>query len=86
MKPEKGIDHLKPKGGKTMRRLTSIWVLALLIFWGGIAIILQSCGVSEPQLIPREIIFGNPEKASPQISPDGKLAAVGSAKGDIAVF
>ncbi len=58
-----------------MRRLTSMWVLALLIFWGGIAIILQSCGVSEPQLIPREIIFGNPEKASPQISPDGTMMA-----------
>src|SRR5438445_11158158 len=26
-------------------------------------------------LIPREILFGNPEKASPQLSPDGKLLA-----------
>ena len=26
-------------------------------------------------LIPREILFGNPEKASPQISPDGKYLA-----------
>src|SRR5262245_22616941 len=27
------------------------------------------------QLIPRKILFGNPEKAGPQISPDGKLLA-----------
>jgi len=26
-------------------------------------------------LIPRKILFGNPEKAGPQISPDGKLLA-----------
>ena len=24
------------------------------------------------QLIPREVLFGNPERADPQISPDGK--------------
>jgi dipeptidyl aminopeptidase/acylaminoacyl peptidase len=28
-----------------------------------------------PPLIPRAILFGNPEKASPQISPDGKYLA-----------
>jgi dipeptidyl aminopeptidase/acylaminoacyl peptidase len=28
-----------------------------------------------PALIPREVLFGNPEKASPQISPDGKRLA-----------
>lgn len=28
-----------------------------------------------PPLIPREILFGNPEKASPQLSPDGKFMA-----------
>lgn len=28
-----------------------------------------------PDLIPREILFGNPERASPQISPDGKKLA-----------
>src|SRR2546423_14107063 len=31
--------------------------------------------VELPPIIPREVIFGNPEKASPQISPDGKLLA-----------
>lgn len=29
----------------------------------------------EPKLIPREVLFGNPEKASPKISPDGKMLA-----------
>jgi len=28
-----------------------------------------------PPLIPREVLFGNPEKVSPQISPDGKRLA-----------
>ncbi|MFH1680094.1 MAG: S9 family peptidase [Candidatus Eisenbacteria bacterium] len=28
-----------------------------------------------PDLIPREVLFGNPEKAGPQISPDGKSMA-----------
>ena len=32
-------------------------------------------GPSLPPLIPREILFGNPEKTSPQLSPDGKYLA-----------
>ena len=28
-----------------------------------------------PPLIPRETLFGNPEKASPKLSPDGRLLA-----------
>jgi dipeptidyl aminopeptidase/acylaminoacyl peptidase len=28
-----------------------------------------------PDLIPREVLFGNPERASPKLSPDGKLLA-----------
>src|SRR4028119_1567330 len=30
---------------------------------------------SSPTLIPREILFGNPEKAQPRLSPDGKRLA-----------
>jgi dipeptidyl aminopeptidase/acylaminoacyl peptidase len=30
---------------------------------------------SAPELIPREVLFGNPVKASPQISPDGRRMA-----------
>src|SRR5437588_308599 len=29
----------------------------------------------EPPLIPRDILFGNPERASPELSPDGKFLA-----------
>ena len=29
----------------------------------------------QPALIPREVLFGNPEKMSPRISPDGRLLA-----------
>src|SRR5260221_12103189 len=28
-----------------------------------------------PRLIPRELLFGNPERTSPQLSPDGKSIA-----------
>ena len=30
---------------------------------------------SSPKLIPRSLLFGNPEKVQPQISPDGKALA-----------
>ncbi|UCD65215.1 MAG: S9 family peptidase [Candidatus Zixiibacteriota bacterium] len=35
---------------------------------------MTSCGtVEESKLVPREVLFGNPEKAGPQLSPDGKM-------------
>ncbi len=41
----------------------------------------------QPQLIPREILFGNPEKASPQISPDGnKIAYLAPSKGVLNIW
>ena len=50
-----------------------IWFLA-------VATILFFLGVGDSfaelsQLIPREILFGNPERTNPQISPDGKILA-----------
>ncbi|MDF5708028.1 MAG: S9 family peptidase [Nostoc sp. S4] len=36
---------------------------------------LSATATSLPPLIPREILFGNPEKASPRLSPDGKYLA-----------
>jgi dipeptidyl aminopeptidase/acylaminoacyl peptidase len=44
----------------------------------GLVLALSQLGVvraDEPPLIPREVLFGNPERASPEISPDGKLLA-----------
>lgn len=35
----------------------------------------QSALVQPPTLIPREVLFGNPEKSGPDISPDGRLLA-----------
>ena len=43
-----------------------------------IAVMTMVCNVTLaelPPLIPREVFFGNPDKASPQISPDGKRLA-----------
>ncbi|MCK4373169.1 MAG: S9 family peptidase, partial [candidate division Zixibacteria bacterium] len=38
-------------------------------------LLLASCGTqvteTETKLIPREVVFGNPEKAAPKLSPDG---------------
>src|SRR5262245_9847855 len=54
----------------------------------GLAVLLlASCGTSSspsshrtaaaaaPDLIPRDVLFGNPERANPQISPDGARLA-----------
>ncbi|MFH1374075.1 MAG: S9 family peptidase [bacterium] len=45
---------------------------ALILLLAGIMV--TSCAVqSEPELIPTEVLFGNPDKASPRISPDGMM-------------
>src|SRR5260370_25743401 len=52
-----------------MRRLRQAAVA--LVFWAWFAL---SCVAEEKlrtPLIPREVLFGNPERADPQISPDG---------------
>ncbi|HWT00260.1 MAG TPA: S9 family peptidase [Pyrinomonadaceae bacterium] len=36
-----------------------------------------------PALIPRDVLFGNPEKAGPQISPDGKMIAYLAPEGGV---
>jgi dipeptidyl aminopeptidase/acylaminoacyl peptidase len=42
----------------------------------GLAAILAAPALAElPPLIPRDVLFGNPEKAAPQLSPDGKHLA-----------
>ena len=35
----------------------------------------EAANTSEPKLIPREVLFGNPARTSPQISPDGRRLA-----------
>lgn len=52
------------------------WAAAFLLLFAvcGISLI-TSVWASEPELIPRTVLFGNPVKSSPQISPDGKMMA-----------
>jgi len=58
-----------------MKYLKSFWIFTLVMLWGGVALLTSSCLAAEPELIPREVLFGNPVKAAPTISPDGKLLA-----------
>lgn len=58
-----------------MKRSKLTWVLAVLLLGAWMVCLNLSCGTTETKIIPREVIFGNPEKASPQISPDGTLLA-----------
>jgi len=56
-----------------MKYLESFWIFTLVMLWGGVALLTSPCLATEPELIPREVLFGNPLKAAPTISPDGKL-------------
>jgi len=56
-----------------MKYLKSFWIFILVMLWGGVVLLVSSSSATEPELIPREVLFGNPLKASPRISPDGKL-------------
>ena len=56
-----------------IRRITSTVVLLVLL--AGLAIVLGSCGSREPELIPRTVLVGNPEKMRARLSPDGTRIA-----------
>ncbi len=48
----------------------------VVLLAGGFAMISPALASAElPPLIPRDVLFGNPDKAGPQISPDGKHIA-----------
>src|SRR5262245_49894500 len=56
------------------------WLLACAVVLAGVF----SARADLPPLIPRTILFGNPEKTGPQISPDGKyLAYIAPDKKDV---
>ena len=55
---------------RTKTRLQLV-VLALV----GAVVAVCSCAPRETTLIPREVLFGNPEKAAARISPDGTMLA-----------
>jgi dipeptidyl aminopeptidase/acylaminoacyl peptidase len=53
----------------------------------GVMLALSSCGSRPPKLIPRTVLFGNPEKIRARISPDGKrLAYVAPLDGVLNVY
>ncbi len=49
--------------------------LLIVIALCSVAVLVTSCGKKEVALIPRDVIFGNPEKVSPRLSPDGTMLA-----------
>src|SRR6266446_5454143 len=56
-----------PEGPLPMCRFTLFCVLSLTVL-----LTPQAARAGLPPLIPRKVLFGNPVKASPEISPDGK--------------
>lgn len=50
-------------------------LFTLLAVFVAISLVAGSCGKKEVKLIPREVLFGNPDKAAPRISPDGSMMA-----------
>jgi dipeptidyl aminopeptidase/acylaminoacyl peptidase len=63
-------------GGKMsrgIRTVVSFACLAALVT--GLALCVVSCAPGEPELIPKDVLLGNPEKAKARISPDGEKMA-----------
>src|SRR4030042_2515428 len=58
-----------------MKRSKSISILAAFVLWSAAVFCIAGCAATEPKLIPRTVLFGNPVKSSPEISPDGKMMA-----------
>jgi len=58
-----------------MKRSRPIWIFTLLILCGAVLLMSFSCAKVKHEIIPREVLFGNPQKVSPRISPDGTMMA-----------
>jgi len=58
-----------------MKQLKLIRLSTVLAVSTGIVFFVLAGAAAEPELIPREVLFGNPVKTDPQISPDGKMMA-----------
>ena len=69
-----------------MKHHTLFRFIIVLALFSAVAFI-SSCAKKEAVLIPRDILFGNPEKASPRISPDGlRLAYIAPLEGVLNVW
>jgi len=69
-----------------MRKFSRLWIVHGVALAFLLSLALPALAQQTP-LIPREVLFGNPEKASPQISADGtKLAYLAPDKGVLNVW
>src|SRR5207248_465286 len=59
---------------RSSKRDVLIWANFSLVF-ALLSLALSAARAELPPLIPREVLFGNPERVSPQISPDGRRLA-----------
>jgi len=57
----------------TCKNVGRLLLMTALI--GALALVACSCAPKDVKLIPREVLFGNPQKAAPKISPDGTMLA-----------
>jgi len=55
--------------------MRDIFRVNLSLVFALLSLVLSSARAELPPLIPREVLFGNPERVSPQISPDGTRLA-----------
>jgi dipeptidyl aminopeptidase/acylaminoacyl peptidase len=58
-----------------MIRSRPIWILTLLALCAATLLLGFSCAKVKREIIPRDVLFGNPEKVATRISPDGSMMA-----------
>ncbi len=63
------------KEDEEMLTRTRIVAAALLAVLVATAVLVASCGTQQPELIPRTVLLGNPEKMRARISPSGDMLA-----------
>ena len=58
-----------------------LWIVAVLVilgglyYWKGADLVSQKDDIKETQIIPRHVLFGNPDRTTVRLSPDGKYLA-----------
>jgi hypothetical protein len=58
-----------------MKRAKQNSIYTVLLLWSAALLCISGCTATGPKLIPRTVLFGNPVKSSPEISPNGKMMA-----------
>jgi dipeptidyl aminopeptidase/acylaminoacyl peptidase len=78
-----GPHRLSPLLLETSSMKSMLSVAALLALSSGLSPVSQAVTGPEAPLLPREVLFGNPERANPQISHDGRYISYCSAVGGV---